>query len=92
MIGHCIKDESQTFLNNDYIKCINVVQSSHIIYDNLLHLRLDGVSPVEFNHHNSKNEEICNAYKRRCDRFLNIKQIKIRIKSIQVKKCCTYKL
>ena len=64
-------DKFKTFLNNDYIKFINNVQSSHIIYDNLLHLRLDGVSPVVFNHHNLKNEETYNAYKRRCYRFLN---------------------
>ena len=63
IISHCIKDEFKTFLNNDYIKYINDVQSSHIIYDNLLHLRLaSGVSPVVFNHHNLKNEEIYNAY------------------------------
>ena len=37
-----------------------------------MHLRLaSGVYPVEFNHHNLKNEEIYNAYKRRCYRFLD---------------------
>ena len=55
-----------------YIKYINQVQSSHILYNNLLNLRLDGVSPVVFNHHNLKNKEIYQAHTRRCDRFLDV--------------------
>ena len=56
IISHCIKDEFRTFLNTNYIKYINDVQSSHIIYDNLLNLRLaSGVYPVVFNNHNLKN-------------------------------------
>ena len=72
MISHCITDEFKTFLNNDYIKYINDSQTTHIIYDNLLNLKLaSGIKPVVFNHHNLKNEETYNAYIRRCYRFLN---------------------
>ena len=64
MISHCIIDKFKTFLNTDYIIYVNNVLSSHVIYDNLLHLRIDGVSPVVFNHHNLKNQEIYNEYKK----------------------------
>ena len=63
MIAHCTKTKFKTFLIYDYIIYINDVQSSSIIYYNSLHLRLDGVSPVAFDYHNLKNEEIHNAYK-----------------------------
>ena len=57
IISDCINDEFKSILNNDYIKFINYVQFSYIICDKILHLRLDGVSPVVINHHNLKNEE-----------------------------------